>query len=364
MNSLGDAPEIALQKLFQYLPVHDVLNLRLTCSRIFKISRHRRFYERVQICMIKIQPVDLELFGRFCKDFGSSVRYKTEGCSEEQLNLMLPPAENVEDILVNVKYLNHICMNWKHVKNLVVDFSIADDLKEEEITFSCLSMLIRLTELTIKGSEDYFKKLLLCKSFLQDIILNSKQISKLSFRSIDVEGKSYDSVRKLIRNANHVKKWSMVNVNVTDSGFFFLPKNIRTLELRHSNCVSFKDYHFDNLETLILEGVKFDNEFFEFRNLKNLEIIGTLRGDGLEGKRVICPRLQVLRLDNIYHVENFECLFCDSLEALYVTSVYDMEELDQSRVINRCQSLRKFMYERNSTAYAGTYCIGISESDT
>ena len=181
--------------------------------------------------MIKIQQVDLELFGRFCKDFGSSVRYKTEGCSEEQLNLMLPPTENFEDILVNVKYLNHICMNWKHVKSLVVDFSIADDLKEEEITFSCLSMLIRLTELTTKGSEDYFKKLLLCKSFLHDIILNSKQISKLSFRSIDIEGKSSDSVRKLIRNANHVKKWSMVNVNVTDSGFFCLPKNIRTLEL-------------------------------------------------------------------------------------------------------------------------------------
>lgn len=118
-----------------------------------------------------------------------------------------------------------------NVKSLVVDFSIADDLKEEEITFSCLSMLIRLTELTTKGSEDYFKKLLLCKSFLHDIILNSKQISKLSFRSIDIEGKSSDSVRKLIRNANHVKKWSMVNVNVTDSGFFCLTKNIRTLEL-------------------------------------------------------------------------------------------------------------------------------------
>ena len=37
MNSLGDVPDIALQKLFEYLPVHDVLNLRLTCSRIFKI---------------------------------------------------------------------------------------------------------------------------------------------------------------------------------------------------------------------------------------------------------------------------------------------------------------------------------------
>ena len=96
--------------------------------------------------------------------------------------------------------------------------------------------------------------------------------------------------------------------------------------------------------------MKFDNEFFEFRNLKNLEIIGTLRGDGLEGKRVISPRLQVLRLDNIYDLENFERLFCDSLEALFVTPVYDMEELEQWRVVNRCQSLRKFMFERNSTA--------------
>ena len=50
MNSLGDVPDIALQKLFEYLPVHDVLNLRLTSSRIFKISRYRRFYERAQIC--------------------------------------------------------------------------------------------------------------------------------------------------------------------------------------------------------------------------------------------------------------------------------------------------------------------------
>ena len=103
------------------------------------------------------------------------MRFNTEGCCEEQFNLVLLPTENVDDILVNVKYLNHICMKWKHVKKLVINFTYTAKLRVEEIDFSHLSMLTRLTELTIKGSEDFFQKLVLYKSFLHDIIPNLKQ---------------------------------------------------------------------------------------------------------------------------------------------------------------------------------------------
>ena len=99
------------------------------------------------------------------------------------------------------------------------------------------------------------------------------------------------------------------------------------------------------IEKLILEGVKFDHEKFEFPSLIKLKIIGNLRGDGLEGKRVVCARLRVLRLEYIYHVENFERLFCDSLEALFVTSVYDLNDSERATIFYGCESLRKFNYE-------------------
>ena len=68
MSNLLDVPQFTMQKLFGYLPVRDILNLRATCSHIFEVSRDRVFYERVQIYVANIKEVDLELYGRLGKN--------------------------------------------------------------------------------------------------------------------------------------------------------------------------------------------------------------------------------------------------------------------------------------------------------
>ena len=332
MSNLLDVPQFTMQKLFGYLPVRDILNLRATCSHIFEVSRDRVFYERIQIYVANIKEVDLELYGRLGKEFAPYARYNFEGCSEEQLNLILPHTEEIKEILVNIKRLNYVCMKWRHVNKLIVNFVLQDNLKEEDIDFSYLSMLSKLRELTIKGTVRHFQTLILYQSILLDIILNSKQLSRLCFRDIVIEKKNSandkigDSVRTTISNADHIKEWSLLNVYASDFGFFPLPRQIRALELRNNNCVSFKSCCYDHLEKLVLEGIKFDNEIFSFPNLKKLEIIGDLLDDGLEGRKVICPQLKSVRLYDIHHIEKFRGLHVKQLDSLDLTTVYGLPE--------------------------------------
>ena len=62
-------PQITLEKPFEYLPVRDVWNLRITCSHIFKVSRDCVFYGRVKISLANMKQFGLELSGRLGKEF-------------------------------------------------------------------------------------------------------------------------------------------------------------------------------------------------------------------------------------------------------------------------------------------------------
>lgn len=116
MNNLGKLPAIALQKLLEYLPVRDILNLRKTCSHLCRASRCKSFFGKVQVNLSTIEEEDVELYNRFCQEFASVVRFNLEDCDENNFKLILPYMEKVEEILVQVKDLNHICTNFKHIK--------------------------------------------------------------------------------------------------------------------------------------------------------------------------------------------------------------------------------------------------------
>lgn len=109
-----------------------------------------------------------------------------------------------------------------------------------------------------------------------------------------------ESLQKLVKNANHIKKWYFNKVRI-DGKPSQLPNNIRIVECRHSDCVSFKNIAFEKLKKLVLEGVKFQKETFEFPDLKVFKVTRYLLGDSLKEKKVLCPRLQVLQLNNVYH---------------------------------------------------------------
>ena len=104
-------------------------------------------------------------------------------------------------------------------------------------------MLSSLTELTIKGTMDYFQTLVLYQSVINNIILNSNQISRLCFRDIVIEEKNSvndkigDSVCTLMKYADDIKELSLINAYAKDFGFFHLPRHITAFKRINSNCV-------------------------------------------------------------------------------------------------------------------------------
>ena len=111
-----------------------------------------------------------------------------------------------------------------------------------------------------------------------------------------------------MKHSCNMSEWYFKHVR-TDGGLFSLPDDIKVLECRYTNCVVFKDYNHDKLEKLILESVDFRSKLFQFKSLKVLKIVGNLLGDGVQEKSVICPKLQILHLRQIYHIKSFKHFF-------------------------------------------------------
>ena len=187
MIRLEDLPDIPLQFVCAYLTVTDVLNLRLTCSKMFQTSKCKEFYEKVPICMAKVKETDLKLFQKLCEEFAIIIMFNTEGCFEERLEWILPCVENVRNVLVNIRYLNQACRKLKYNKYLVINYIYSDGLEYDDIDFSCLSTARKLHHLCIKGSAHNFQKLYLYQSMLDVIIEHTKQISKICFEDIDLQ---------------------------------------------------------------------------------------------------------------------------------------------------------------------------------
>ena len=318
MICLPDAPLIYL---LGYLTVNDVLNLRLTCVRMFQISKCKEFFGKVQICMSKIKVSDKENFQSLCKEFAINVRFNTEGCFEERLGWILPYVENIKDILVNIRYLKQACTKVKYIKHLIISYINTDGLTNDDIDFSCLSIVKELDQLSIKGTVNNMQKLYLFQPMLFKILKHTPQISKIYFDTIQVANGKYSKQNLLseaIKNSSHIREWHVNNVLAPD-GMFDLPENIRILECRNTDCINFRKYKYDEIEKLSLESVKFENTEFKFDNLEILEITGHLRGHALEGKIVKCPKLKVLRLFGINHITSFDNLLTGKLEILHAS---------------------------------------------
>lgn len=192
-------PDYLLRYLLEYLTVNDILNLRLTCSRIFQVSKCKTFYGKVQICMSKIN-VNEESFQNLCDKFARTVRFNTEGCSEEQLGWILRNAENIKDILINIRYLKKACREFKYIKHLAISYIYTDGLTNDDIDFSCLSMAKELDQLSIKGTLNNFQKLYLDQSMLYDLLNHTKQISKIHFNSMCGKREKFQSRLTLKKN--------------------------------------------------------------------------------------------------------------------------------------------------------------------
>ena len=338
-------PDVPLQYLLGYLTVNDVINLRLTCSRMFQVSKCKEFYGKVQIRMSNIKDNDVELFQTLCDEFASNVRFSTEGCFEERLSWILPYVENIKDILVNIRYLRQVCTEVKYIKHLVISYICTDDLKNDDINFCYLSMATELDHLSIKGTSNNLQKLHLYQPMLYDIFKHTKQISKISFDNIQVENdKTFkqDSLSNEIKNSSHITEWHLNNVVAPDD-IFNLPKDIRILECRNTNCINFRNYEYNKIQKLSLESVYFENTVFRFENLKILEITGHLLGDDLDRKTVICPKLEILRLYEIHHIRSFLNFLTVEMETLHMSVIDDISQNVRDWILRINPSIKKII---------------------
>lgn len=132
----------------------------------------------------------------------------------------------------------------------------------------------------------------------------------------------------------------MKNV-VADEGIFNLPEDIRVLECRYTDSVNFKDGNFAKLEKLVLVSVKFEENFIKFRNLRKLEITGHLRGDGPDGKRVFCPKLEILRLFKIHHIGAFQHIVANQLKKLHISVFQEVRHTEIAWILRKRPSIKK-----------------------
>ena len=83
------------------------------------------------------------------------------------------------------------------------------------------------------------------------------------------------------------------------------------------------------------------NELFKFKNLKVLEITGHLRGDGLDGKAIVCPKLEIIRLLKIHHIGPFrELLTCES-KRLHLTVIHNISKTEISWILQNKPPLNR-----------------------
>ena len=376
LNNLGKFPDITLLVLIENLPVPDILNLRLTCSHIFNVTRCKDFYKRIQLRVTKLSMGDMFIFQKLFNEFGSYMKLITtdfEGDFEVLLNCI----DNVHDISVGIHQLQEICLKCKLIKRLAINFQyctsrqqldlrgnwkgIADWLKfigkEVDkcflVDFTCLVTLQSLNEIVINGVTINYEKYMLSKSALYDIIKNTKMISKISFCSIHIAqtdasghlcGTCREAQQKCIIEADHIGEWCFNDVSIQNE-FFQFPRMVKSLEYRYVNCVTFKNLDiYKNITKLVLEGVEFDNTIFKFPNLKVLKICGSLRSIG-KWKEVSCPKLEELHLQNIFYLKNFRILFLSVLKKLILDSVYNVDDNILKEIMESCFLLTHLIFE-------------------
>ena len=203
MDNLLDLPDVILLKLLQNLPVNDVLNLRSTCSHLFKLSRNREFFERVVVNVSSLSPDHLEIVKRLLEEYDTSLTLKALS-ENDSVNSIIPFMTNIKELSINKKYLETVCTHCKSIKKLSVDLGPFDIYEEDsfvvDVDFTCLSKFTNLTELVI-GTESSIYQVPLDPKMLYDIFGSIVSVSKFTLHKICIKGR--DRTESCPENKDH-----------------------------------------------------------------------------------------------------------------------------------------------------------------
>ena len=246
MANICSLPSIPIVKIMEYLPVADILKLRLTCSYMFVSSQSDAFFKKVKIRINKLSTSDLEVFKNLCdkfvKVFASQINQ-----FDGDINLILPCIKNVKKIIIHANQLLQVCNECTVINTLAIDLcSLSSEMSVlEEVNFRSLLKLTKLGELSLGVRNGLLQYDVLSTSTLRNILTSAKSISKIKFighmnitgaewtRHLDKkeladEKQVVESLMKIISCSHNIKEWSFSEVYWKGNLFQF-PSNISAL---------------------------------------------------------------------------------------------------------------------------------------
>ena len=230
MTNICSLPSIPVVKTMEYLPVADILKLRLVCSYMFVSSQSDAFFKRVKIRINQLSTNDLEVFKNLCDKF---VRVSVLQINrfDGDINLILPCIRNVKKIIIHTKQLLQICSECTMINTLAIDVCSLSSEKSvlEEVNFRSLSKLAKLRELSLGVRNGLLQNDVLSTSNLYNILTSAKSISNIKFighmnitgpewtRHLDKkeladEKQVVESLMKVISCSHNIKEWSFSEV--------------------------------------------------------------------------------------------------------------------------------------------------------
>ena len=370
MASLCSLPRIPMVKIMEYLPVADVLNLRLTCSYMFVSSQFNEFFKRVKLQINLLSTEGLKVFKNLCNKFVSIFTLQINSFDGD-INLLLPYIKNIKKVIIHTKQLEQISSECMNIINLTIDiYSLSSEKSvQEEVNFACLSKLAKLDELSLGVRNNYMQQDVLNTSDLHIILTSAKSISKIKFiGDMNITGPKWiqyldekeqahekqvaESLAEVISSSHNIKEWSFSKV-YWQGNLFQFPNNINILTWKVPvllNPVCLLD---TNVEQLRIDFCAFDAKNFKIPSLKMLEIYGDKYDhdkygggedlvDPIDVEGLYLPELEDLCVCCVSDLFQFEPLLLPTLKRLSLGPKKTLKESHFawiSRMLRKCVAI-------------------------
>ena len=374
MANICSLPSIPIVKIMEYLPVADILKLRLTCSYMFVSSQSDAFFKKVKIRINRLSTSDLEVFKNLCDKFVRVFALQINQFDGD-INLILPCIKNVKKIIIHANQLLQVCNECTVINTLAIDVcSLSSEMSVlEEVNFRSLSKLTKLGELSLGVRNGLLQYDVLSTSTLRNILTSAKSIFKIKFighmnitgpewtRHLDKkeladEKQVVESLMKIISCSHNIKEWSFSEVYWKGNLFQF-PSNISALTWKvpiwfNSACI-FNTH----IEHLRIDGCAFDATNMKLPSLKMLEINGDIHNHGnvdkmmnpIDTEGLYLPKLEDLCVCYVTDLFKFEPLLLPTLKRL---SLGPMEVLNKNHfawiltILTKCVALSTLVIDR------------------
>lgn len=149
MIDFGSLPGLILIKIFNFLSLDDILNLRLTCSNILRSTNCKEVFKRVKVQVSKSTQRDYKILMNVLHKFGSYVELDIACSFNSDIMSILPSMTNVQDISADIRCFRDICSVCMQIRKLHLNMHPEGVGKCD---FKLLSNLKEMRELTLDNS--------------------------------------------------------------------------------------------------------------------------------------------------------------------------------------------------------------------